>query len=162
MAKPPGGPQPADGPQPVDPPLARLCASYPHPLATCSAVAVSCPSTAKAQVACKTVASAGAANAPVQKLELQLPRAYVALKMLCQLKPGSAIACRITSRTRTSATGVRVMVLRLRPARPRADRLQHEEREVRLQDRELNGGGSPLPRSLNQPSACRIRPCRGC
>jgi hypothetical protein len=112
-AKPPGGPQPADGPQPVDPPLASLCASYPHPLATCSAVAVSCPSTAKVQVACKTVASAGAANAPVQKLELQLPRAYVALKMLCQLKPGSAIACRITSRTRTSATGVRVMVLRL-------------------------------------------------
>ncbi len=113
LAKPPGGLQPADGPQPVDPPLASLCASYPHPLATCSAVAVTCPSSPKAQVACKTVASAGAANAPVRKLELQLPRAYVALRMLCQLKPGAAIACRITSRTSTGATGVRVMVLRL-------------------------------------------------
>ena len=109
----PPGPQPAPGPQPVDPPPASLCASYPHPLLSCRVVAVSCPSSARAQFACKTVQAVGAADAPVQKLELQLPRRYASVKLTCRVDAKSQIACRVASRTVASATGVRVVVIRL-------------------------------------------------
>jgi hypothetical protein len=113
VAKPPT-PQPVDpGAQPVDPAPAGLCSSYPHPLAACSAVAVRCPSTAKAQFACKTVAVAGPANAAVRKLELVLPRRYVALTLLCRTKTGVDITCRVSARTSTTVAGLRVYVLKL-------------------------------------------------
>jgi hypothetical protein len=117
LAKPPGGAQP--DPElilPGVPPLASLCqtpGSYPHPLAACSAVQVSCPSTAKAQFACKTMASTGSANADTRKLELVLPKRYPALTLLCKTQTGIDVTCRVSSRTRTNVSGLHVYVLKL-------------------------------------------------
>jgi hypothetical protein len=117
LAKPPGGPQP--DPElilPVNPPLTSLCqsiGSYPHPLPACSAVQVSCPSTAKAQFACKTLGSVGQANSDTRKLELVLPKRYSALTLLCTTRTGIDVACRVSRRTSTNASGLRVSVLRL-------------------------------------------------
>ncbi|HST26089.1 MAG TPA: hypothetical protein VLJ76_08855 [Gaiellaceae bacterium] len=115
--KPPGGAEPDPGLiLPVNPPLASLCqtpGAYPHPLAACSAVQLSCPSTAKAQFACKTVATVGTANADTRKLELVLPKRYPALTLTCKLQSGVEIACRVSSRTSTNATGLHVSVLKL-------------------------------------------------
>jgi len=109
LAKPPA-------PQP-DPELiqqvAGLCPQLPHPTLTCSAVAVSCPSSPRAQIACKTVASVGPANADVQKLEVQLPRRYAKVVLTCRSDAKPSVTCRISSRKMTTATGVRVAVLRL-------------------------------------------------
>ena len=117
LAKPPGGPQPdPELIQPVNPPLASLCqtpGAYPHPIALCSAVQVSCPSTAKAQFACKTVATVGAANADTRKLELVLPKRYASLTLACKTQTGIDVSCRVSSRTSTSASGLRVSVLKL-------------------------------------------------
>jgi hypothetical protein len=116
LAKAPG-PQPdPELVQPVNPPLASLCqspGSYPHPIAACSAVQVSCPSTAKAQFACKTVATVGSANALTRKLELVLPKRYAALTLLCTTQTGVDVACRVSKRTSTKATGLRVDVMKL-------------------------------------------------
>jgi len=113
IAKPPA-PQPGGGrPEPADPLPTSLCSSYPHPFATCSAVAVSCPSTPRAQFACKTVGVSGSASAPVRKLELQLPRRYVTVKLACKADEKMQIACRVASRTIGTASGVRVVVMRL-------------------------------------------------
>ena len=117
-AKPPGGaqPDPVDLIQPVNPPLSSLClgiGSYPHPLPACSAVQVSCPSTARAQFACKTVAKVGPANAETRKLELVLPKRYSALTLLCKTETGIDVACRVSSRTSVSASGLRTSVLKL-------------------------------------------------
>jgi hypothetical protein len=114
LAKPPGGAQPDPGAiLPVNPPLASLCqpGSYPHPIAACSAVQVSCPSTAKAQFVCKTVATVGQANADTRKLELVLPKRYSALTLLCKTQTGVDVACRVSSRTSVKATGTHVSVL---------------------------------------------------
>jgi hypothetical protein len=115
-AKPPA-PQPdPELPLPVNPSLASLCrtpGSYPHPLAACSAVQVSCPSTAKAQFACKTVATVGPANADTRKLELVLPKRYSALTLLCKTQTGVDVACRVSSRTSVDSTGLRTEVLKL-------------------------------------------------
>ena len=62
---------------------------------------------------CKTVASAGPVDASVHKLELQLPRRYAAVTLSCRAGAKTELACRIVKRTSTSATGVRVVVLRL-------------------------------------------------
>lgn len=105
-------PDPEDMP-PVSPPPASICPQYPHPTLPCGVVAVSCPSTAKAQVACKTVASAGQADAQTQKLELQLPRSYAKALLTCTADAKTRLACRITSRTLSGATGVRVAIVRL-------------------------------------------------
>lgn len=117
LANPPGGPQPDPGSiLPVSPPLASLCqapGAYPHPIAGCSAVQVSCPTTAKAQFACKTVATVGTANAGTRKLELVLPKTYPALTLLCKVHSGTDVACRVSSRTRTNASGRHVSVLKL-------------------------------------------------
>ncbi|HEX3455427.1 MAG TPA: hypothetical protein VHS03_12440 [Gaiellaceae bacterium] len=117
LAKPPGGPQPdPESVLPVNPPLASLCqspGSYPHPIALCSAVQVSCPSTAKAQFACKTVATVGTADANTRKLELVLPKRYSALTLICKAQSGVDIACRVSSRTSTKASGLRTSVLTL-------------------------------------------------
>jgi len=116
VAKPPS-PQPdPELPLPVNPSLASLCrtpGSYPHPIAACSAVQVSCPSTAKAQFACKTVATVGPANADTRKLELVLPKRYSALTLLCKTQTGVDVACRVSSRTSVNSTGLRVDVLKL-------------------------------------------------
>jgi hypothetical protein len=113
LGKPPPGPQPEPGPQPVDPPPASLCPQFPHPTITCSAVAVTCPSSPKAQFVCTTSAYAGPVDASTRKLELQLPRRYPKLALSCQVKTGVDITCRVTSRTITRASGMRVVVLRL-------------------------------------------------
>src|SRR5262249_15180476 len=100
LAKPPGGPQP----DPELPLLSSLCqtqGSYPHPIADCSAVQVSCPSTAKATFACKTVATTGTANAGTRKLELVLPKRYSALALLCRTQTGIDLTCRVGSRRST-------------------------------------------------------------
>ena len=110
LAKPPVGPQP--DPE-LNPSPASLCAQYPHPTATCSAVAVSCPSSARRQVACTTVASVGPADATVQKLELQLPRRYASLAMRCRSDAKPRVACRILGHTSVAATGMRVRIVRL-------------------------------------------------
>jgi hypothetical protein len=116
-AKPPGGPQPdPETILPVNPPLTSLCqttGSYPHPIAGCSAVQVSCPSTAKARFACKTVGSVGQANADTRKLELVLPKRYAALTLLCTARTGVDVACRVSRRTSTNAPGLRVSVVKL-------------------------------------------------
>lgn len=62
---------------------------------------------------CKTVASAGPADASVHKLELQLPRRYASVTLACKADAKTEIACRIVKRASTSGTGVRVVVLRL-------------------------------------------------
>lgn len=109
-----GGGQPADsGLEPSSPTPASLCADYPHPVAACSAVAVSCPSSPRAQIACKTVGTSGSESASVRKLELQLPRRYVTVKLTCRADAKAQVACRIASRTVTAATGVHVSVVRL-------------------------------------------------
>jgi hypothetical protein len=116
LAKPPGGPQPDPGSVlPVNPPLASLCqpGSYPHPIAACSAVQVSCPSTAKAQFACKRVATVGQANAGTRRLEFVLPKRYSALTLLCKTQTGIDVACRVSSRTSVNASGLRTSVLKL-------------------------------------------------
>jgi hypothetical protein len=116
LAKPPS-PQP--DPElilPGVPPLASLCqtpGSYPHPIASCSAVQVSCPSTAKAQFACKTMASTGPAGANTRKLEFVLPKRYSALTLLCKTQTGIDVACRVSSRTSVKASGLRVSVVKL-------------------------------------------------
>ena len=112
-AKPPSPqPDPEDMP-PVSPPPAGICPQYPHPTLPCGVVAVSCPSTAKIQVACKTVASAGQADAHTQKLELQLPRRYAEAGLTCRTDAKTRVSCRITSRTLVTATGVHTAVVRL-------------------------------------------------
>ena len=116
LAKPPGGPQPDPGSVlPVNPSLSSLCqpGSYPHPIAGCSAVQISCPSTAKAQFACKTVASVGTADADTRKLELVLPKRYSALTLACKTPTGVDVTCRVSSRTSTNASGQRVSVVKL-------------------------------------------------
>jgi hypothetical protein len=116
LAKPPGGPQPDPGSVlPVNPSLPSLCApgAYPHPLAACSAVQISCPSTAKAQFACKSVATVGQADAGTRKLELVLPKRYSALTMLCTTQTGVDVACRVSKRTSVKAAGTHVSVLTL-------------------------------------------------
>jgi hypothetical protein len=117
LAKPPGGPQPDPGSVlPVNPSLASLCqtpGSYPHPIAACSAVQVSCPSTAKAQFACKTDGSVGTADSDTRKLELVLPKRYAALTLLCNVQSGVDVTCRVSSRTSTKASGVRTSVVKL-------------------------------------------------
>jgi hypothetical protein len=117
LAKPPGGPQPdPELTLPGVPPLASLCqtpGSYPHPIASCSAVQVSCPSTAKAQFACKTMASTGPAGASTRELQLVLPKRYSALTLLCKTQTGIDVACRVSSRTSVTASGLRVSVVKL-------------------------------------------------
>jgi hypothetical protein len=117
LAKPPGGPQPnPESILPVSPSLASLCqtpGAYPHPIAGCSAVQVSCPSTAKAQFACKTDGSVGTADAETRKLELVLPKRYSALTLLCKTQSGVDVACRVSTRASTKASGLRTSVLRL-------------------------------------------------
>ncbi len=115
--KPPGGAQPdPELIQPVNPPLASLCpavGSYPHPLPACSAVQISCPSTAKAQFACKTVATVGPANAATRNLKLVLPKRYSKLTLACKTPTGVDVTCRVSSRTSTNASGQRVSVVKL-------------------------------------------------
>jgi len=114
FAKAPPGPQPGPGPEPSDPlPAATLCQQFPHPLLTCSGVAVTCPSSPRAQFACTMNGSAGPVDASVRRLELQLPRRYPKLTLLCQAKSAVEITCKVTSRTITRATGTRVVVLKL-------------------------------------------------
>ena len=117
LAKPPGGPQPdPESVLPVSPSLSSLCQSpgaYPHPIAACSAVQVSCPSTAKAQFACKTEGSVGTAVADTRKLQLVLPKRYTALTLTCKTPSGVDVTCRVSSRTSTRAAGHRVSVLTL-------------------------------------------------
>jgi hypothetical protein len=65
-------------------------------------------------VACKTVASAGRADATVQKLELQLPRRYASLALSCRSDANVRLACRIVMHTDIAkAAGVRVRIVRL-------------------------------------------------
>jgi hypothetical protein len=109
FAGPPGGPQP----DPELLPPASVCQQLPHPTATCTAVAVTCPSSPKAQFACKTVASSEPAGASVLKLELQLPRRYSMVRLQCQVRTEKPLSCRVTSRTTQAATGHRVVVLDL-------------------------------------------------
>jgi hypothetical protein len=116
-AKPPAPqPDPEDVIQPVNPSLGSLCqtpGAYPHPIAQCSAVQVSCPSTAKAQFACKTVATVGTANAETRKLELVLPKRYSSLALLCTTRTAVDVACRVSARTNVGASGLRTSVLKL-------------------------------------------------
>ena len=114
FGKTPPGPQPEPGLEPSDPiPAATLCQQFPHPLLTCSGVSVTCPSSPRAQFACTVNGSAGPVDASVRRLELQLPRRYPKLTMLCQAKSATEIACRVMSRTITRATGIHVVVLKL-------------------------------------------------
>ena len=117
LAKPPGGPQPdPESVLPVNPSLASLCqspGSYPHPIAACSAVQVSCPYTARAQFTCKTLGSVGQADSTTRKLELVLPQRYSALALVCTAKSGVDVACRVSSRTSINASGIRVSVVKL-------------------------------------------------
>jgi hypothetical protein len=117
LAKPPGGPQPdPESVLPVNPSLASLCqspGSYPHPIAACSAVQVSCPSTARAQFACKTLGSVGQADSTTRKLELVLPKRYSALTLLCAAKSSVDVTCRVSKRTSANASGLRVSVVKL-------------------------------------------------
>jgi hypothetical protein len=59
------------------------------------------------------VATAGSADAQVQKLELRLPRRYAKVALTCRSDAKARVACRITSRTVTAATGARIVVLKL-------------------------------------------------
>jgi hypothetical protein len=114
FAMPPPGQQPAGGGnEPADPVPATLCQQLPHPVAACSAVAVVCPSSPKAEFACTTSASSGPADASTRMLELQLPRRYPRLALLCQVKTATAVTCRVTSRTITRMSGKRLVVLTL-------------------------------------------------
>jgi hypothetical protein len=117
FAAPPGGLQPRDGINPippVNPPPASLCPQVlPHPVLDCRAIAVICAASPKSQYACQTVESVGPASASVKKLELQLPRRYTAVMLECRAKSTNSLACRVTSHTDGSATGIRVAVVGL-------------------------------------------------
>ena len=115
LAKPPGsGPQPDPGLEPNDPlPATTLCTDFPHPLLLCSAVVVSCPSSVRSQVACKTVAVAGPADADIRRLAIRLPRQFMKAALACAANGDVSVRCKVVSRALGTATGMRMDVVRL-------------------------------------------------
>jgi hypothetical protein len=115
LAKPPGsGPQPDPGLEPNDPlPATTLCTDFPHPLLLCSAVVVSCPSSARSQIVCKTTAAAGPADADIRRLAIRLPRRFVKATLVCAASGAVSVRCKVASRVVGAAAGTRMDVVRL-------------------------------------------------
>jgi hypothetical protein len=105
--------QPPSGPEPSDPLPASLCTDFPHPLLVCSAVVVSCPSSARTEFACKTTGITGPAGADIRRLALRLPRVYTRATLVCAANGEVSVRCKVVSRATSTAAGVRMDVVRL-------------------------------------------------